>query len=67
MAPLEVLLLLAPMDPMEITIVPMLLLEIRTVSTIFAAVPRMVVAAVSIVVAFLLVVPVISSRDGRAY
>lgn len=56
MAPLEILLLLAPINLIEITIALMLLLEIRTVSTIFAAVPRMVVVAVSIVVAFFLVI-----------
>ena len=66
MTPLEVLLLLASIDPVELAIVPMLLLEIGAVSMIFVAVPRMVVVALSIVVAFFGVIVVISSCYRRA-
>lgn len=66
MTPLEVLLLLASVDPVELAIVPMLLLEIGAVSMIFVAVPRMVVVAVSIVVAFFVVISVIGSRYDRS-
>ena len=65
MAPLEILLLPAAIDTIEVTIVPMLLLEIRAVSVIFVAVPRVIIVAVSIVVAFFLVIPIISSRYDR--
>jgi len=65
MTPLEVLLLLAPIDPTELAIVPMLLLEIGAVSMVFVAVPRMVVVAVSIVVTFFLVILVVGLRYDR--
>src|SRR5271165_443425 len=64
MAPFEVLLLLASIDPIKLAIVPMLLLEIGAVSVILVAVPRMVVVALSIVVAFFVVI-VLGSRYGR--
>jgi hypothetical protein len=63
MAPLEVLLLLAPFHSVEITIIAMLLLEIGAVRAIFVAVPRMVVASISIVIAFFGMVPVSSGYD----
>lgn len=65
MAPLEVLLLLNPIDPAELAIVPMLLLEIGAVSMVFVAVPRMVVMVLSIVVAFFLVTSVVSPHYSR--
>ena len=54
MAPCEVLLLLAPARFVEIPVIPMLFREIAAVSTIFVAVPRMVVLAILVVVAFFL-------------
>lgn len=65
MAPLEVLLLLAPIHLIEIPIIPVLLLEIGAVRTIFVVVPRVVVAASSIVVAFFVMVAVVSSSGDR--
>jgi len=43
----------------------MLLLEMRAVSMIFVAVPRMVVVALSILVVFFVVISVIGSRYSR--
>jgi hypothetical protein len=65
MAPLEILLLLAPIDTIEVTIVPMLLLKIGAVSMIFVVVPGVIIVAVSIVVAFFVVVSIIRSRYDR--
>jgi len=59
-APLEVLLLLGPLHFIEIPIIPMLFLEIGAVSAIFVVIPCMVVLAASIVVAFFLMVYVVS-------
>jgi hypothetical protein len=59
-APLEVLLLLGPLHFIEIPIIPMLFLEIGAVSAIFVVIPCMVVLAASIVVAFFLMVCVVS-------
>ena len=50
MAPREVLLLLAPVHFIELTILLVLLRDIAAVSTIFVAVPRMVVLAALVVV-----------------
>jgi hypothetical protein len=66
MAPLEVLLLLAPLHLIEVPVVSLLLLEIGAVSTIFVVVPRMVVAGISIVIAFFVMVAVVSSSGDRA-
>jgi hypothetical protein len=66
MAPLEVLLLLAPLQSVEITIILMLLSKILTVSTILVAVPGVVVVPAFIVVALFLVVLVVSSRCNRS-
>jgi hypothetical protein len=66
MAPREVLLLLGPLHSIEITIFPLLLLEICAVSTIFVAVPRMVILAAAIVVAFFVMVCVVRSSHDRA-
>jgi len=65
MAPTEILLLFAPPHSVEITIVAMLLPEIRAVCPILVVVPSVVVVASPVVVASFMMVPVASSRyDG---
>ena len=64
MTPPEVLLLLAPIHSVEIAIIPMLLLDIGVVSTIFVGVPGVVIAAAFIVIALFMTVSVVRSRDG---
>jgi len=65
MAPGKVLLLLGPLYFIEITIIPMLFLEIGAVRTIFVVIPCMVVLTASIVVASFLMVCVVSPRNDR--
>jgi len=65
-APREVLLLLALVQPIEVAIVAVLLRQILPVSTIFVTVPGMVIFAILIVVAFFLVISVVSSRCDRS-
>src|SRR5690348_12598566 len=66
MAPLEVLLLLASLHFIEMTLIPMLILDVGAVSTILIVVPGMVVAGIAIVVALFVMVSVFSSRcDGN--
>jgi len=61
-APPEVFSLLVRSHFPELTIVPVLILQIGAVSSIFLVVPRMIVAALSIVVLFLVMVSVVSLR-----
>jgi hypothetical protein len=65
MAPLEVLMLLCVLHFIEITIILMLLLEINTVRMIFVTVPRMVVVAVAILVAFFVRISLPYNRAGQ--
>jgi len=66
MAPPEVLPLLVALHSVEIAIIPVLLLKIYPVGPIFIAVPLMIVTGVSIVVAPVLVISVVSSRYDRS-
>ncbi len=65
-APPEVFPLLVTPHSVEFKVFAVLLLKINAVGTIFVAVPLMIVAAVSIVVAPLVVVSVIGSRSERS-
>jgi hypothetical protein len=65
MAPPEVMPLPLTILSVEITVVLVSFLKIYPVSTIFVAVPHVVVTAVSIVVASLVMVSLFSSRHGR--
>lgn len=67
MAPVEVLLLLAPLHFVEIAIIPVLLLEIGAVGTILAIVPGMVVVTLLVVIAFFGVACVLRPRYDWAY
>jgi hypothetical protein len=66
MAPPEVLPSLVTLHSSEITILPVLLLKICSVGTIFVAVPSVVVVAVAIIVASFLLVPVLGPRYDRS-
>jgi hypothetical protein len=61
-APPEVFSLLIMFHSPELTIAPVLILQIEAVSSIFLVVPRMIVAVLSIVVPFLVMVSVVIPR-----
>src|ERR1700730_18595291 len=66
MTPPEVFPLLIALHSVEIAIIPVLLLQICPVRAIFVAVPGVIVAGVSIVIAPLLTISVVSSRYDRS-